>query len=318
MMRIHSIISASALGASLAGCGTLAGSPERPASNPPVTVARGAWISPEAKSHSLLYVSDPGTASVDVFTYPAMKEVGLLVGFTEPYTMCVNAAQDVYVPDLETSRVTEYAHGSITPMRTLDDHQGSSVGCAVDPKTGDLAVSNDFGPSSTPGNVIVYKGAKGTPTKYEAPGFTVCLFIGYDDAGNLFVDGYNPSAVLLAELPSGGSAFKSISMNQKIGFPGGVAWDGEFLAVGDQLANTIYQFKVSGSKATEQGSTVLSGAVNVVQFWFTGRSAKHPQATAVVGADASGDAAKWQYPAGGTPVKTIPGLSTPVGAVVSK
>ena len=109
--------------------------------------------------------------------------------------------------------------------------------------------------------------------------------------GNLFVDGFDSSNVVqLAKLPKGRSTLVAIVMNQTIGFPGDVAWDGEFLAVGDQLTNTIYQFKVSGVHASVQGSTVLSGATDVFQFFPTGASTKHPQATAVVGADFGGNA----------------------------
>ena len=226
----------------------------------------------------------------------------------------------MYVSDYFGKFVREYAHGAIAPTRTLVDHQGSPVACAIDPNTGDLAISNYFGPSSSSGNVIVYHTAKGTPTAYTAAGFTNYLLLSYDNNDNLFVDGRNPSnTALLAELPKGKNAFRSISMNQTIGFPGGVAWDGQFLAVGDQLSNTIYQFRVSNGKGTVQGSTVLAGAMDVFQFFLTGSTSKHPQPTGVLGADYSASAVgKWDYPAGGTPLKTLTGLDRPEGVVLSQ
>ncbi|MGC1380805.1 MAG: hypothetical protein WA814_07250 [Candidatus Baltobacteraceae bacterium] len=290
-------------------------------SRPAPSVARGrSRMSPRAKSSSLLYLGNSANGSVGVYSYPSLNPLGVLLGFTQPYTMCIDAAQDIYVTDFGGGRVIEYAHGAVAPARSLADHQGVPVACAVDPSTGDLAVSNFVGPSSSPGNVILYTGAKGTPTKFTAPSFNNYFFAAYDANGNLFVDGLNASGdVLLAELPKGKSAFKAIAMNVTIGFPGGVAWDGAFLAVGDQFSNTIYQFKVSGSNATEQGSTTLNDATDVFQFFTTGGSTKHPQATAVVGADFGGGAAdQWQYPAGGTPVKTITGLDGPEGAAISK
>ncbi|MGA8532990.1 MAG: hypothetical protein WB615_02645 [Candidatus Tumulicola sp.] len=286
----------------------------------PAAPAGKSWMSPGAKSAALLYVSNFGSGTVNVYSYPAMKQLGVLVGFEEPEGICVDAAQDAYLVDFGAAQIVEYGHGSIAPLRVLNDHQGAPFNCAVDPDTGDLAVANVNEPPSMDGNVIVYRGAKGTPTKYTAPGFTNCYFVGYDPAGNLFVDGVNGSSVtVLAELAKGKSAFKSIVMNEAISMPGGVAWDGTLLAVGDQLANTIYQFKVSGNKATEQGSTALNGAVQVSQFWFTGSTSKHPQATAVLGADfGQNEADQWQYPAGGTPVKTITGLDEPEGIALSK
>jgi hypothetical protein len=202
----------------------------------------------------------------------------------------------------------------------LTDRQGQPYTCAIDPKTGDLAVADNVGPSFSSGNVIVYKAAKGAPTAYIAANMQNYYFVAYDPNGNLFLNGLDPSGnVLLAELPSGKTAFKAIAMNQTILAPGGVAWDGQFLAVGDQLANIIYQFKVLGSMAIEQGATTLNGASAVFQFFFTGATPKHPQATAVLGADSGNDtASRWDYPAGGTPAKTIAIPGVPLGIAVSK
>ncbi len=294
---------------------------DRLKSEPAARLARGrSRMSPSAKSSGLLYIANTMESAVNVYSSSSWNSVGELLGFTEPYTMCVDAARDVYITDLSGRRVIEYAHGAITATRVLADHQGSPIACAIDPKTGDLAISNFMGPNSGTGNVIVYRDAKGSPIEYTAASFGLYFLIAYDDSDNLFVDGLNSSSavVLLAELPKGKNAFKAINMNVTLGFPGGVAWDGEFLAVGDQTANTIYQFKVTGSTATKKGSTMLADAVDVFQFWLTGGSSKHPQATDVIGADfGAGAADKWDYPAGGTPLKTIAGLVGPEGAAVS-
>jgi hypothetical protein len=278
------------------------------------------WISPNAKTTSLLYVGNSGSNSLNAYSYPSWSPVGVLLGFNDPYAMCVDAAQDVYVPNFNGGSLVEYAHGALTPIRSLSDHQGEPISCAIDPTTGNLAVANYLGPTSTPGSVIVFAGAKGTPIKYTAPNFARYFFVAYSSVGNLFLDGVDSGSIVrLAELPKGKSTFVTIATNQTIGFPGGVAWDGEFLAVGDQLTNTIYQFKVSGVHATAQGATTLNGADDVFQFSPTGGTTKHPQATAVVGADFGAEAAdQWQYPAGGTPVNTVTGLDGPEGVAISK
>lgn len=293
---------------------------DRLANRPPERVMGRSRMSPAAKTSPLLYVANTGESVVNVYSASAWNPLGELLGFANPYAMCVDAAQDVYVPDLSEKLVREYAHGAIAPTRSLADHQGSPASCAVDDRTGDLAIANFSGPSSSSGNVIVYQAAKGTPIEYTAAGFTNFFFVAYDGNDNLFADGLNSSGtVLLAELPKGKNAFRAISMNQAIGFPGGVAWDGEFLAVGDQLSNTIYRFKVSNGKATVQGSTMLAGAIDVFQFSLTGSTPKHPQPTGVVGADfGAATVDKWDYPAGGTPLKTITGLDGPEGVVVSQ
>ena len=279
-------------------------------------------MSPRAKNSLLLYVTDTnGTKAVRVYAGKSWTPVGDLIGFSAPYTFCTDAAQDIYVTDFANPRVTEYARGAIAPTRVLVDTQGEPVNCAVDLNTGDLAVSNFLGPGGTGvGNVIVYKAAKGSPTVYTVPGFATCFFVGYDSHDNLFVDGNNgASAFVLAKLRKGKNAFRPVSLNQTIGFPGGVVWDGAYLAVGDQLTNIIYQFTISGSNGTVKGSTTLTGASDVFQFSFQGSSAKHPQATAVVGANfGSGSVDQWEYPAGGTAIRTVSGFTGPEGAIISR
>jgi hypothetical protein len=279
------------------------------------------WIAPDAKSVKLLYISNSGNGTVNAYSWPKLNQLGTLTGLTEPYAMCVDEAQDVYVPDFAARDVVEYAHGSIIPVKTLKDSYGIPVACSIDPTTGNLAVGNFEGPSATPpGNVLIYAGAKGTPTEYTAPNITKYFFPAYDNNGNLFVDGENASYVVyLAELPKGKSAFKAIKLNQSIGFPGGVQWDGEYLAVGDQALNVIYQFTIKRSKGIREGTTTLDDAMDVFQFWITGGSKAHPQGTTVVGADFEDDAADvWIYPGGGTPTKTISsGFDAPEGAAIS-
>jgi hypothetical protein len=278
------------------------------------------WILPKAVSDNLWYVANTFASSVDIYSWRKRTQVGEITGFSEPYTFCVDKAQDVYVADFGLQEVFEYAHGGTTPIKTLASTGGDAISCSVDPTTGNLAVAN-FEGNSTSGSVLVYTGASGTPTVYSAPNLSEYFFVAYDANGNLFVDGEGFSGNGLAELPAGSSSFEAIAMNVTIGFPGGVQWDGKYLDVGDQSSNTIYQFAVSGTSATEQGSVVLGGASDVFQFFvpkFAGGK-NNPQGNRVVVADFGlGDSSKYRYPAGGNPTKTISGFSNPEGAIVSK
>ena len=53
--------------------------------------------------------------------------VGELLGFTDPYTMCVDTAKDVYVTDFSEKRVTECPQGAITSTRILADREGTPI-----------------------------------------------------------------------------------------------------------------------------------------------------------------------------------------------
>jgi len=297
-------VSLCAAAALLAGCG---GSlPQSPA------LPQSAADDRPAKSAGLLYVSDTVSNEVYVYSYPKGKLVQTLSGFYEPAGECVDDAGNVYIANTGGSNVLEYAHGGTTPIAALKDNGYFPVGCSVDPTTGDIAVTNFSTNSSTRGDLVIYKAGKGRPkARYTNAKLFQMLLCGYDDKGNLFVDGLTQgSSFAFAELAKGGSALTNVTLDQSIGSAGGVEWDGKYVAVGDQSTNTIYQFAIGGKKGKKTGSTVLGGATEVFQFWIAGGK--------VIGPDAAvGDVGIWAYPAGGSPLKTIGGLYAPLGAAVS-
>jgi hypothetical protein len=142
-------------------------------------------------------------------------------------------------------------------------------------------------------------------------------FCGYDSNGNLFVDGVNnSSSFVLAELPKGSASFTNIDFTQKIEWPGGVQWDGKFVAVGDTDTGTIYRTNAAG---TVKGSTQLSGSNYVNQFWIVASSGrkKHKAGGIAAPSQDGGVLGIYKYPAGGSPTATI-SVSEPFGATVSK
>lgn len=120
----------------------------------------------------------------------------------------------------------EYAHGGTTPLRTLDVTAGEPAGCSVDPTTGNLAVS-----ILGTGEVVVFtQGSAGSGT-IVSDGLTDTYFDGYDDKGDLFVDGFQGSTPGLTELPKGGGPSVRITLGQPLEFPGGLQWHAAFCAV---------------------------------------------------------------------------------------
>ncbi|MGB8151469.1 MAG: hypothetical protein WCE97_09795, partial [Candidatus Cybelea sp.] len=90
-------------------------------------------------------------------------------------------------------------------------------------------------------------------------------FDGYDNQGNLFADGFNDSGFELVELPKGSTKFQTITTSNTVEFPGSVQWDGTYLTVTDQETNSMYQYTVSGTKATLKGTVSLSGSSDCAQ-----------------------------------------------------
>ncbi len=244
---------------------------------------------PEATSQDLLYVAEEyGPASVSVYSYPQGMLVGTLSGLESPIGDCVDKAGNVFIVNFNTpsgaGSVVEYAHGGTHPIQTLTYPKAYFEGCAADPITGDLAVT-EREQTSQNGGILVYPGATGSPTKYvhkrvKAPGYCA-----YDNAGNLYFDGTNVTTgnVQLAELPKSKKHFIDIMLRKRIESSlygvGGVQWDGTYVVIGEGRTASprhvhiqVYRISVNGSIGKLVGTTVLGGAhANMnFQFWIQG------------------------------------------------
>ncbi len=256
------------------------------------------WMEPDAGKRGLLYVTDVRT--VTVYSYPQGKLEGQLKGFYVAVGECVDKKGDVFIADEGYDKIFEYAHGGKKRLATLDSASRDPNSCAIDPTTGNLAVASLGGSS---GSVAVYKNAHGKQTTYQDAAFKQYWLCGYDDRGNLFVDGQNnQSDFVFAELPKRATKLKIITLNQAIGWPGGVQWDGKHIAVGDQNTPVLYRFSIRGSRGRKVGTTSLgSGASVIDQFFIDAKTLIAPNQ--LVGSNS--DVLFYKYPAGGTATKII-------------
>jgi hypothetical protein len=264
----------------------------------------------KAKNGSLLYVpnSDPsGGGYVSVYSYPHGELVGTLTDFSNPDGACADNAGNIYIADLNARDITEYAHGGSQPIKTLAD-SGQPVGCAIDPITGNLAVAN------LGGAVAIYRNARGIAKFAYFSTEGDAYFCGYDDLGNLFVDGLSYQGLddlfQLAKLPRGKPHFEVISVNQTVESPGQVQWDGKYLAVGDAEQHLIYRVSVTGTSGVVEKTVQLTdGGAN--GFLIRGDRL----------VDASyfyGEVQYFKYPAGGTATKVITqDVNSPSAAAIS-
>jgi hypothetical protein len=276
--------------------------------------ATGSWMSKDAASQNLLYVTDY-PSNVAVYTYPAGKLEGVLKGFNSPVSDCVDAQGNVFITNFAPPALYEYAHGGTKRTATLrvPKRLVAPVGCAIDPKTGNLAVTG-FSHGAE-----IFKGAHGTPTFYRDKAFYGMQFCAYDSNGDLFVDG-NPTLETsgLVELLRGSRRFRKISLNGPIYEDGGLQWLGDRLAVGAYKSHkpVIYQYKISGGQGKAIGLTLLGPPAYVVlQFLIDGSTVVVPNLR-----DSNGDASilYYNYPKGGSYTKKILRYVTgPRGVVVS-
>lgn len=316
-MKSHRWPTAAAALLALAACGAPQGSSMpslQGAPSAPDARRAKSWMLPEAKSEDLLYVANVYT--ITVYSYPKGKLVGTLNDFDKPYGECVDKSGNVWITDSTFAKIYEYAHGGTKPIRTLNDVGWQPYGCAVDPTTGNLAVANYSDASAREGNLVIYHKAKGYPKSYAGYSFYYYYYCGYDPKGNLYVNGLNDYGenFEFGELPKGGNQIKDILLPKTLAGPGGIEWDGKYLALGDSANAVIYQFTFGGGQATLEGTTPLTGAgLSVGQFGI----AKSSVVTANQFFSGSG-VLVFPYPTSGAATKTISkGVFYPFSAVIS-
>jgi hypothetical protein len=270
---------------------------------------------PAARSW-LLYVS--GGNGVTVMSYPSLKTVQVLTGFIKmAYSDCVDAKGNVWIVDNGAPQIVEYAHGGSKPVAKLKlpkDH--IPTGCAVDPKSGDLAVSDETSRFEEPsqGLIDIFKNAKGSARLYKVL-TSLPSYLGYDDNGNLFFDGF-AQRFAYGELPYGAHASKDLKVvyskqENEIGYPAGVAFDGTYMTVADGYTGTIYRLdrpNPSTGHVEIVGETVLSGQPEILDYTFDGANL----IAAALGVQV------YAYPAGGNVERSAAPANAPIGVALSK
>jgi hypothetical protein len=277
------------------------------------------WISPQASSQDLLYIADPDAGGIQIRSYaaPNYRLLGLIAPLPQygyP-SLCVNKQQEIFATGGGT--IFEFKHGATSPFRILGGLSGPTYGCAVDPTTGTLAVTNDFG-SPRIGEVAFFKKNRGTHTSIQLP--SLASRCAYDSSGNLFVaSGVAASSVL--ELPKNKKQFIEIKLDKTFSEfgAGGIFWDGTYLDIADFEKNVIYQFAISGRKGTAMNTIVLQRSYNMGSFFVEGSTLIVPAFSSPSPGSPPGPGLVnlYNYPAGGKKTGVIRGVSYPWSVVVS-
>lgn len=290
----------------LTGCGTGASALS---SDPAVSQMshQGSWMRPDITSN-LVYIALGSNIGVYSFTG---KQVGELKGFDDSFSDCSDAQGDVWVS--YGAGFLEYAHGGTYPIAQLFLPGNSApINCAVDPSTGDVAATERS--ESQGENVAVFQNIYSTPQIYKDSDLVDYEFLGYDDQGNLFVNGIGAKKkVLLAELTNGGINLSTIKVDRGFHEVGGLQWDGQYLAIGDSGNRVIYQMSVADGQATTQSTTHFHGwhakFKDVVPFAV--------QSGVVVFAFKSTQVGFWDFPQGDRTLRRIPVSAGGDGVAIS-
>jgi hypothetical protein len=274
-----------------AGCG---GSSQSTAALPHSSETRPAKHN---QSGSLLYIGAAKTSYV--LSYPEGKIVGTIA--QTGLGVCSDTSGTVYFASDNSLLV--FAHGSTTASQTLS-LPSPGANCSVDPVTGNLAVAlqNQLG-------VAVFTPPYGQPTTYEFYGF-VAHYCGYDNAGNLFIDGYKGDNPGLAEIPAGNGNVTYISLSlPEDSYPQAIQWDGNYMAMAVQRSQKINphividRLSISGSTATVASSTTIKGVKHHI-----GASWLYNNQVTIIYSISDfrfPNMGIWSYPKGGQPVRKI-------------
>lgn len=259
------------------------------------------------------YVSSFYSSELVQFDYPTGDTPIREIFADEPQGECGNvlygvAKRDFWVVESGADEIEEFAVGGAGPIKTLIVPIGEGAGCAMDPSTGNLTVT-----ILGAGYVVIFTDHAGTGTTV-ADGLDSSYFDGYDNKGDLFVDGITESETYgVVEMASGSSIFKPVTLTNAIEFPGAVQYDGKYITITDQEAHAIYGYTCSGARCTLKRTVSLSASSDCVQTWIGKGDIFCP--------DAGNEAVEvYKYPAGGSAIAILTGaLDLPIGVVeVSK
>jgi hypothetical protein len=305
-----------ALAALVSACGTL-----------PQTAAvaahadrDGSWMTPGSSTADLLYVADVASNEVDVYSYPAGKQVGTLTGFEGLAFLCADPAGDVFVPNYGKSEILEYAHGGTTPIATLSDPDSTPYSCSFDSTTGNLAVAN-YTTTYGYGDIAIYEHASGNRQVYLDYDVSYLEFCAYDAKGNLFIEGFDKTNsgdfFGLDELLKGAKLLTHITLGDIPAFPIGLQWDGKYLAMGTGTVagpssgdTYVYHVQITGAAGKTIGTTHLVERGPTSSFLIYG------SAIIVTGGNPRTRTDVLAYPSGGKPQMMLT-EKAPAGVVVS-
>jgi hypothetical protein len=275
----------------------------------PVTAARR-----RAKTKTFVYIINVYGSYASIFDYPKSdKQIGTInnVGGQGCTNVLLGYGKERFWIVAGAHQITEYTVPK-TPIKTLSVSVGGPSSCAVN-GSGDLAVGILFGSGS--GDIVIFRHAGGSGTVMTTP-LSGEYGDGYDPRGDLFADGFSGSPgsakFKLVELPKGSKKFRTITTSNPVRSPGSVQWDGKYVTVTDQDTNEMYQYTISGTKATLKGTVHLRGGGSCAQTWI---------ATDVVYcADAAKDDGEvFKYPAGGSAIAVLRGhFDLPLGVTAAQ
>lgn len=228
-----------------------------------------------------------------------------------PLAACTGGSKTFWVVLNKANQIVEYATDKEKPIARLSVSLDKPADCAVDPSTGDVAVT--VGASG----VTIFANGSGSG-RTMSDGLSFSRSLTYDSRGNLFITGdlhSEDNPLSLAELPKGSAGFKLLRLSNKVRYidGGALRWDGTYLALHvTGYVNDIYRYRAAGKVAKLEG-TVIGIATDCGDFWFSSQAGL---LFCPVWTD-GGYVLVYDYPAGSSPVAKLGPVSDYQSGIVS-
>jgi hypothetical protein len=234
-------------------------------------------------------------------------------------------SQDHYYGPDQDGTLTKLAHDGKV-LRSMEFPSGFPDSCAVDPTTGNLAVTERFSGTSA-GALVIYVGGSGPGKKITNPQQSSYFWDGYDTSGHLWVDGWgNNGRFILSQC--------SASNCSTIPISGGKIYDAGFVQYavlqktwyvadeycGYKFSVCIYPVSRSGVLGTAIPLTNSRGQKQCLINQGVITNAKSPVLAGGMlsnGTCSSHSVDLWNFPAGGRPTQSTAIAKMPVGAAIS-
>ena len=244
-----------------------------------------------------------------VLSYPNWSIVARIRGYRNWYGVCADPNNGNVFAITGNNEIDEYAHGGTTPIAEIVLPAGDPTACAVDPTTGNLAVTAIETPTELRDTLFIYPQAQGSPTTYTDKQLPGLISPAYDDVGNLFVSAIDKArGARIAELKVGRSQFTIIKLTNRNAYLRQIQWDGTHLVFlvpnGRGYGTTVNQLQITGKTATIAHSFLLNYCQDEY-FWIDRASSSllsfyYPPKT-----NNNYAIAAWEYPFGRKPKSRI-------------
>jgi hypothetical protein len=231
-------------------------------------------------------------------------------GLNEPNGMAVDKTGAVYVANTYGYNILKFKPPATKPAQTIDDRKYRPTDVALDSK-GDIWVANWCTRSKcAPGNIAEYNSTGELLQRIKCPNLMFYTYLAIDRHDNIVIDGGGTSYSDAAEIAAGSTECTELPAIH-VASAGGVAFlkNGDVTVI-DQLDNVMRTY----------AQPTFSELVATTSFYgvqyLSDTAFESGDRTFFASSEGATAVFEFAYPAGGSPIRTIPNIDFPAGVAI--